>query len=92
MPTQWVIEVRLGTRADAAPLRRALVEAEDEAEALRLVLNQAERDIATARDKLQDDGQEEVFSTAEASGRSEHHAGEEGLGQEPRPNLGVLPP
>lgn len=77
MPTPWVIEVRLGTRPDAEPLRRAIVEAEDEAAALRLVLAQAEQDVSAARAGLQDDGQEEVFSTAEASGRSEHHAGEE---------------
>ncbi len=78
MPTQWVIEVRLGARADAAPIRRAIVEAEDEASALRLVLAQASEDVALARASLGDDGQEEVFSTAEAAGQSEHHAGEEG--------------
>lgn len=77
MPTQWVIEVRLSTRADANPVRRAVVEAADEAEALRLVLGQAEQDTAGARLHLDDDGQEEIFSTAEVKGRSDHHAGEE---------------
>jgi hypothetical protein len=81
MPTHWVIEIRLGTRADATPLRRAVVEAEDEAAALRLVLAQAELEVSAARAGLQDDGQEEVFSTAEASRQSEHHTGEEGRDQ-----------
>ena len=77
MPAQWVIEVRLGTRPDAAPIRRAVIEADDEAEALRLVLAQAQEDVVKARSALDDDGQEEVFSAAEAAGRSDHHAGEE---------------
>lgn len=77
MPTQWVIEVRLGEREGAAPLRRAVVEAEDEAAALRLVLAQAQDDVAKAGAALGDDGQEEVFSTLEVERRPEHHAGEE---------------
>lgn len=79
MPTQWVIEVRLGERLDAAPLRRRVVEAVDEAEALRVVLAEAEADLAEARAQLGDDGQEEVFANAEA-GRTEHHTGEEDRG------------
>lgn len=77
MPTEWVIEVRLGTRADATPLRRAVVEADDEAQALRLVLAHAEQDVAKARATIGDDGQEEVFSDPESAGRPEHHSGEE---------------
>jgi hypothetical protein len=80
MSVQWVIEVRLGTRPDAAPIRRVVVEAHDEAEALSLVLAQAQADVVEARCALGDDGQEEVFSAAEAAGRSDHHAGEEGGG------------
>ena len=79
MTTTWVIEIRLGERPEARPLRRAVVDAHSEAEALRLVLAQAEADEGEARAGL-DDGQEEVFSAAEAAGRSDHHAGEEGGG------------
>ncbi len=78
MPTQWVIEVRLGERPDAHPLRRAVVAAESELEALRLVTQQAEDEAAAAAGELEIDGQEEVFSREEvALGRVEHHAGED---------------
>jgi hypothetical protein len=78
MPTRWVIEVRLGEDADAHPLRRQVVEAEDEAHALRIVLASAEVDIVRARAGLDGDGQEEVFAKAEAAnGHPEHHVGEE---------------
>ncbi|MDP1618706.1 hypothetical protein [Phenylobacterium sp.] len=81
MATTWVIEIRLGERPDAAPLRRAVVDARSEAEALRLVLGQAEADEARTRAGL-DDGQEEVFSQAEAAkGRPEHHSGENDTGR-----------
>lgn len=77
MTTTWVIEIRLGERPDARPLRRAVVDAHSEAEALRLVLAQAEADEGEARAGL-DDGQEEVFAEAEAAnGRTEHHTGED---------------
>lgn len=78
MPTQWVIEVRLGTRPDAKPIRRAVVEAADEVEALGQVQDQAKRDLARSQGGLVDDGQEEVFAAAEARDGAEHHAGEEG--------------
>ena len=78
MPTQWVIEVRLGERADARPLRRAVVTAATELDALRLVLAQAEDEAAPSRDEFEMDGQEEVFSHEEvALGRVEHHSGED---------------
>jgi hypothetical protein len=78
MTTTWVIEIRLGERPEAKPLRRAVVDAHSEAEALRLVLAQAEADEAGARAGL-DDGQEEVFARAEAAnGHIEHHTGEDG--------------
>ncbi|MDO8411850.1 MAG: hypothetical protein Q7S93_17490 [Phenylobacterium sp.] len=76
MTTTWVIEIRLGERPGAKPLRRAVVEAHSEAEALRLVLAEAEADETQARAGL-DDGQEEVFAQAEAAnGHPEHHTGE----------------
>ncbi|MDO8902367.1 MAG: hypothetical protein Q7V15_13550 [Phenylobacterium sp.] len=82
MTTQWVIEVRLGLRPDAEPLRRRVIEAASEAEALRAVLAEAEADLADAKADLDGDGQEEVFARAEtAGGHSEHHRGEEGHGQ-----------
>lgn len=78
MPTQWVIEVRLGERPDAHPLRRVVVTAESELDALRLAVRQAEAETAGAEGELEIDGQEEVFSREEvALGRVEHHAGED---------------
>jgi hypothetical protein len=72
MSPKWRIDIRLGEDLDRAPLRTAVVEAPDEAEALRLTLRQAERDLAAAGQSL-DDGQEEVFSRAEVeTGKIEH--------------------
>ena len=72
MKPQWRVDVRLGDDLAKAPLRTAVVEAIDEAEALRIVLTQAERDLTGARELLED-GQEEVFSRAEVeAGTIEH--------------------
>lgn len=77
MPTQWVVEVRLGERPDARPLRRLVVTAQTELDALRLAVRRAEAEAAGAEGQLEIDGQEEVFSREEvALGRVEHHAGE----------------
>lgn len=77
MPTQWVVEVRLGERPDARPIRRVVLTAETELDALRLAVRQAETEGAGAEGQIENDGQEEVFSREEvALGRVEHHAGE----------------
>ena len=77
MPTQWVVEVRLGERPDARPIRRVVITAETELDALRLAVRQAETEEAGAEGQIENDGQEEVFSHEEvALGRVEHHAGE----------------
>lgn len=69
----WRVDVRLGEDPNKPPLRTAVVEARDEAEALRIVLAQAEQDLAAVQELL-DDGQEEVFSRAEVeAGSIEHH-------------------
>lgn len=72
MTTRWRIDVRLGDAPPQAPLRSVVVEADTEAEALRIVLAQAEQDKADAEELLQD-GQEEVFSRTEVlDGHIEH--------------------
>ena len=72
MTTSWRIDVRLGDAPPHAPLRSMTVEAQTEVEALRLVLAQAERDVADAGELLVD-GQEEVFSRTEVrEGHVEH--------------------
>ncbi|MBO9707877.1 MAG: hypothetical protein J7521_06680 [Caulobacter sp.] len=74
MTALWRIDVRLGDARADDPLRSMVVEAETEADALRLVLAQAERDQADAEELLQD-GQEEVFSRTEVrEGHVEHQA------------------
>ena len=64
MTTRWRIDVRLGDAPPHAPLRSVVVEADTEADALRQVLAQAERDRDDFEELLQD-GQEEVFSRTE---------------------------
>jgi len=64
MTTRWRIDVRLGDAPPEAPLRSVVVEADTEADALRQVLAQAERDRDDFEELLQD-GQEEVFSRTE---------------------------
>jgi phage protein D len=83
MPAQWRIDVRLGERADSAVLRSRVVTAQDEADALRQVLAEAERDIAAAGE-VSITGQEEVFAETEvALGEVEHHVSAGGYRQEP---------
>ena len=75
---EWVIEIRLGRRADASPVRRSIVEAPDEVEALKALLEQIEAEGGQPGGDLLVEGQEEVFARSEvASGRIEHHAGDE---------------
>lgn len=75
---EWVIEIRLGQRPGAQPVRRCVVEATSEAAALRQVLALAEGEEAGHTADLLHAGQEEVFSRSEVrEGRIEHHAGEE---------------
>ncbi|HEV7352162.1 MAG TPA: hypothetical protein VGN74_03430 [Brevundimonas sp.] len=78
MTTRWLIDVRLGVDPRSAPLRRRIVQAATEAEALRRLAE----DVACgsphlANDQLLIDGQEEVFARAEIEQRLEHHAGED---------------
>jgi hypothetical protein len=74
MTTRWRIDVRLGDAPPEAPLRSAVVEADTEVDALRIVLAQAERDRDDFEELLQD-GQEEVFSRTEVlEGHVEHKA------------------
>ena len=72
MPPKWRIDVRLGEDASKPPLRSVVVEAHDEAEALRLAQAGAAKDLAAAGEMLED-GQEEVFSRTEVErGEIEH--------------------
>ncbi len=72
MLPKWRVDVRLGESEDRPPLRTAIVEARDEAEALGHVLAQAKADLAAAGEMLED-GQEEVFSRTEVeAGKIEH--------------------
>ncbi|MDB5455262.1 MAG: hypothetical protein JWP92_847 [Caulobacter sp.] len=74
MSTQWRVEVRLGTAADAKPILNVVIEAETEAEALRKAATIADHELDLASQLLQD-GQEEVFSRAEVTdGAIEHQA------------------
>lgn len=72
MLPKWRIEVRMGESAESPPIRSVVVEAHDEAEALRRALEGAEKDLAAAAEMLED-GQEEVFSRTEVeTGHIEH--------------------
>ncbi|MFN3352962.1 MAG: hypothetical protein ACK4Z5_05075 [Brevundimonas sp.] len=84
MPANWLIETRLGDHPEATPLRRRRVSAEDEAEALRIVAEEAQADVdRAAADELLIDGQEEVFARAEFDTRPEHHVSAGGEAPEP---------
>lgn len=73
MTAQWRIEIRLGE--GHAPLRSVLVEADTEVDALRQVLEEAERDHVAAEELLLD-GQEEVFSRTEVRDGHVEHQGD----------------
>lgn len=72
MPTVWTVEIRLGERPDASPVRRQRVVAETEADALREALHQIES--SPDGPELVADGQEEVFARAEVEAGSEHQS------------------
>lgn len=75
---EWVIEIRLGRRADARPVRRCVIEAPCELEALTALLQHVQAEGDEPGGDLLIEGQEEVFSRSEvASGQIEHHAGDE---------------
>ena len=75
---EWVIEIRLGRRGDARPVRRCVIEAQGELEALKALIEQIEAAGDQVGGDLLVEGQEEVFSRSEvASGQIEHHAGDE---------------
>lgn len=73
MPTTWTVEIRLGERPEATPVRRITVRADTELEALQAAARQMQ-DQPDGVEMLVD-GQEEVFARAEVeTGGPEHQA------------------
>lgn len=77
MPTTWTVEIRLGERPEATPVRRLKVRADTALEALQAAARQMQDQPCGS--ELLVDGQEEVFARAEMeAGAPEHqeHSGD----------------